>query len=264
MFTAVKNEHAVALGRLGGAKGGAARAMALTPERRREIASRAASARARALNADRRRLIAEEAARARWSRVPDLVRPLFDSRLFKELRLPDHENVVLLHVLSYGDNEQIEWLRRRFGDARIRSWLRERRGWGIPGVAIERVQPWIAPREVSRWRQEYPAARISETRPLLTGKDAPEAVRRLLKSYDPAALLWADPDHRYAIVREIIVRGDQEARAWLSDIMNREQVRELVRRYRGAGCNEPERQKLRAEFGLSTDEIPERPYLGFQ
>lgn len=40
-----KNPHAVALGRLGGVKGGPARAQALTPQRRREIARRAIHAR---------------------------------------------------------------------------------------------------------------------------------------------------------------------------------------------------------------------------
>jgi hypothetical protein len=40
-----KNAHAVALGRLGGVKGGPARAKALTPQRRREIALRAIQAR---------------------------------------------------------------------------------------------------------------------------------------------------------------------------------------------------------------------------
>jgi hypothetical protein len=40
-----KNPHAVALGRLGGAKGGKARAEKLTPEQRKEIAKRAARAR---------------------------------------------------------------------------------------------------------------------------------------------------------------------------------------------------------------------------
>ena len=40
-----KNPHAVALGRLGGLKGGPARADALTPQRRREIARRAILAR---------------------------------------------------------------------------------------------------------------------------------------------------------------------------------------------------------------------------
>lgn len=37
-----KNPHAVALGRLGGLKGGKARAEKLTPERRKEIARKAA------------------------------------------------------------------------------------------------------------------------------------------------------------------------------------------------------------------------------
>ena len=41
----VKNPAAVALGRLGGAKGGKARAAKLTPERRAEIARNAAAAR---------------------------------------------------------------------------------------------------------------------------------------------------------------------------------------------------------------------------
>ena len=41
----VKNAAAVALGRLGGKKGGAARAAALTPEQRSEIAKKAAAGR---------------------------------------------------------------------------------------------------------------------------------------------------------------------------------------------------------------------------
>ena len=40
-----KNPHAVALGRLGGQKGGRARARKLTPEQRQEIARKAAHAR---------------------------------------------------------------------------------------------------------------------------------------------------------------------------------------------------------------------------
>ncbi len=40
-----KNPHAVALGRLGGLKGGIIRASKLTPERRREIARKAAQKR---------------------------------------------------------------------------------------------------------------------------------------------------------------------------------------------------------------------------
>jgi hypothetical protein len=40
-----KNPHAVALGRLGGLKGGRARAAALTPKKRSEIAAKAAKSR---------------------------------------------------------------------------------------------------------------------------------------------------------------------------------------------------------------------------
>ena len=40
-----KNPHAVALGRLGGIKGGAARAASLTPRKRSQIAAKAAKAR---------------------------------------------------------------------------------------------------------------------------------------------------------------------------------------------------------------------------
>lgn len=43
--TPVKNPNAVALGKLGGTKGGKARAANLSPERRREIAKKAAAAR---------------------------------------------------------------------------------------------------------------------------------------------------------------------------------------------------------------------------
>jgi hypothetical protein len=41
----MKNKAAVALGRLGGKKGGKARAESLTPERRKEIAKKAIAAR---------------------------------------------------------------------------------------------------------------------------------------------------------------------------------------------------------------------------
>lgn len=41
----MKNQHAVELGRLGGRKGGKARKLKLTPERRTEIAKKAAAVR---------------------------------------------------------------------------------------------------------------------------------------------------------------------------------------------------------------------------
>ncbi len=62
-----KNPAAVALGRLGGQKGGKARAEKLTPERRREIAQKAAAAR---WNID-----SDEVSRAAHSRVIDDAAP---------------------------------------------------------------------------------------------------------------------------------------------------------------------------------------------
>jgi hypothetical protein len=67
-----KNRHAVALGRLGGEKGGPARAKALSARRRREIATHAGLARAGALTAAERKELARRAALARWAQRPQL------------------------------------------------------------------------------------------------------------------------------------------------------------------------------------------------
>jgi hypothetical protein len=255
-----KNPHAVALARLGAAKGGAARAKALTSARLQAIARQAGLARGRALGPRRRAEIAQRAAAARWTgRLPTLLESLFWTHALDELRLPDRKDVVLLHVLAHGSASQLRWLRRRFGDRAIRAWLRERSGWGI---TVERLGPWIDPSEVRRWWRKDPASRVWTERRFLTAADAPEAVRRLLKSYEPQALLWAHPGHRYVIVSEILARGDDEARAWLWDTMPRPQVIELVRKHHGAGLAEPVRAKLREELGLTTNDLPVRPYLG--
>jgi len=166
----MKNPHAVALGRLGGAKGGPARARVLSAGRRREIARKAGRARAQSLSRSDRQALASRAALARWANRP-MIR---------------------------------------------------------------------------------------------TAAQAPEAVRRLLKSYDLGALAWTNPDHQYAIVRAILVRGDDQAARWLRRVLSRAKVRDLVQQYRGAGCNEPERQRLRKELRLTVNDIPSRPYLGFQ
>lgn len=166
----MKNPHAVALGRLGGAVGGRARAQALTAEQRQAIAQRAGIARSQGLSPEARRDLARRAALARWRR---------------------------------------------------------------------------------RDRQ-------------LTAADAPLAVRRLLKSYDPAALRWENRNDRHAIVREIVLRGDPVARRWLGRRLSRDEVRKLVRAYRGAGCAEPDRQLLRRKLALTTADIPIRPYIGFR
>ena len=67
-----KNPHAVALGRLGGKKGGPARAAKMTPEQRSESARKAGQAsgkvRLLSLTAKQRSAIARKAALARWGK----------------------------------------------------------------------------------------------------------------------------------------------------------------------------------------------------
>jgi hypothetical protein len=165
----MKNPHAVALGKLGGAKGGLARAAALPARRRREIAREAGVARWKGLTGAERRNVARRAAQARWLRAAES----------------------------------------------------------------------------------------------LTAADAPIAVQRLLKTYDPKALRWANRDDRHAIVREILVRGDVVAKRWLRRKLSRAEVRELIAEYRGAGSSEPDREILRKRLGLSVDDVPVRAYIGY-
>jgi hypothetical protein len=165
-----KNPHAVALGKLGGPKGGRARANALAPRRRAEIARAGGVARWQNLSTEERRRVARRAASARWKRAAAT----------------------------------------------------------------------------------------------LTAADAPVEVQRLLKTYDPRALRWVDRDARHVIVREILLRGDALARRWLRRKLSPREIRDLVRAYHGAGCSEPERKVLREKLGLTTNDIPVRPYLGFE
>jgi hypothetical protein len=107
-------------------------------------------------------------------------------------------------------------------------------------------------------------ARWQKAAETLTAADAPIAVQRLMKTYDPGSLRWANRNDRYAIVREILVRGDASARRWLRRKISQNEIRELIIEYRGAGSNEPDRQILRKKLSLTTDDIPVRPHLGFQ
>ena len=138
----VKNKHAVALGRLGGRKGAAARARSLSPERRREIA--------------------RAAAEARWDgRLPELLRPLFWQYRFEDVRLPAAKDEVMLHVLAYGRPDHVNWLRARFGDDAIRSWIKARQGRGLTRA---QMASWISGTTASRWQAADPNARLWENR----------------------------------------------------------------------------------------------------
>ena len=134
----MKNPHAVALGRIGGLKGGPARFAALSAEQRSQLARRAAA--------------------SRWQgQLPELLRSLFWDYPFDELRLPEHRSEVLMKVLSYGTPDQIAWARRRFGDPQIRRWIRERKGRGLLPA---QVAMWVSQQTARRWLAADPIARI--------------------------------------------------------------------------------------------------------
>jgi hypothetical protein len=103
-------------------------------------------------------------------------------------------------------------------------------------------------------------ARWAHMHQIETAIDAPEAVRRLLKTYDPALLKWSVANDRYAVVREILVRGDEDARRWLERVLTRKQIRELVRDCAGVGCSELERARLRRALRLTVRDIPTRSH----
>lgn len=140
----MKNPHAVALGRLGGLRGGRsggrARAAALTPARRRQIA--------------------REAARARWS-LPSSLAPLFPGYAFEQIVLPEQTDLVMLHVLTRGGLEHRRWLVRRFGASRIRTWIINRKGRGL---TIAQVLPWVPARTARAWQALDPYAELWENR----------------------------------------------------------------------------------------------------
>ena len=140
----VKNPHAVALGRLGGLRGGRtggrARAAALTPVRRRQIA--------------------RDAARARW-RLPVALAPLFPGYAFEDIVLPAQTDLVMLHVLTRGGLEHRRWLVRRFGAQRIRNWIINRKGRGL---TVAQMAPWVPARVARAWQAADPYAELWENR----------------------------------------------------------------------------------------------------
>ncbi|MBV9946183.1 MAG: hypothetical protein JOZ69_04985 [Myxococcales bacterium] len=141
----MKNPHAVALGRLGGLKGGPA----------------GGRARARALSRHRRREIARRAAHCRWGSLPEALRPLFPGYRFEDVRLPEHLDLVVLHVLTRGGAVHKRWLARRLGDGRIRRWIVEHRGRGL---TVQQMSPWVSERLARRWQKDSPYALLWENR----------------------------------------------------------------------------------------------------
>jgi hypothetical protein len=141
----MKNPHAVALGRLGGLKGG-------------PLGGRA---RAAALSPRRRAAIARSAAAARWGSLPDFLRVLFPGYRLDALKLPEHLDLVMLHVLTRGGDEHKRWLVRRFGDDGVRRWIVNQQGRGL---TVSQMSPWVSDRTARKWQAKEPYARLWENR----------------------------------------------------------------------------------------------------
>jgi len=141
----MKNPHAVALGRLGGLKGGPA----------------GGRARAAALSSRRRRQIAGLGAAARWAKLPERLQALFPGYKLEELKVPEDTDLVMLHVLTRGGEEHKRWLVRRFGDAAIRRWIIKHRGRGL---TVKQMSAWVSEQTARRWQAGDPYALLWENR----------------------------------------------------------------------------------------------------
>ena len=128
-------EAAKLLGRRGGLKGGVARAKALSPQRRSEIARRAI--------------------RARWDeRLPSELRDLFWEFDAREMRVAKAKATIFLKVLTRGREAHNAWLAQRFGRQQVRAWIVERHGRGITTATM---REWgITEAEIRRMRQANP------------------------------------------------------------------------------------------------------------
>jgi hypothetical protein len=145
------------------------------------------------------------------------------------------------------------------GIARAKALSAERRA-EIARTAGQARAAKLSPIQRSELAHLAAVARWSRRPRVATAKDAPGAVKRALRNCNPAELIWADPGHRYMIAWQVMVRGAPAAVKWLRNLLRPKDIRELVRRNRGVGCTEPEREKLRKKLRLSSVEIPVRPY----
>src|SRR5438067_689319 len=130
------SQAAKLLGRRGGLKGGVARAKALSPRRRAQIARRAI--------------------RARWEeRLPAELRELFWEFDARNLRVAKAKATIFLKVLTRGRASHKAWLARRFGAEQVRDWIVGRQGRGI---TTSTMREWgVTADEIQRMRRANPA-----------------------------------------------------------------------------------------------------------
>jgi hypothetical protein len=205
--------------------------------------------RARNLSPPRRNEIARDAARARWGALPIRFRTFFWN--FDAVVLPDWKDCVLVNLLGVADNDVRDWLLSHFSIHEIRRWLSGRWGGGLSDVQLSH---WVSARTIRAWRAVALAVRPVSTLPV--------EVRRLLHRSDLETFDWNQRSDRYPVVAMILSRWSAPSLRWLAGELSCSEIRELLVWGAGGGLVEPERERVRREFGLSTVEIPTRPYLG--
>jgi hypothetical protein len=72
----------------------------------------------------------------------------------------------------------------------------------------------------------------------------------------PTALRRDNDADRHAVVVAIVLRGDADARQWFARRISPMEMRDLIGKFGGAGCNEPKRARLRREFNLTEERSP--------
>jgi hypothetical protein len=81
--------------------------------------------------------------------------------VLENIKLPEHRDLVMLHVLGRGGLEHRGWLVRRFGDGGIRRWIVARKG---KGLSLNQMMPWVPRRTGRAWQATDPHALLWENR----------------------------------------------------------------------------------------------------
>jgi hypothetical protein len=93
--------------------------------------------------------------------VPKRFASLFPGYRLADIRLPEHDDLVMLHVLSAGGDQHRAWLRGRYGDAAIRRWIIRMRG---KGLTVTQMLPRIREETARRWQSASPYALLWQNR----------------------------------------------------------------------------------------------------
>src|SRR5437879_2995997 len=66
--------------------------------------------------------------RPKGTKLPETLRPFFPDHDFDRLSWKADRDLIIGRILKDGDWKSLGWLRRRFPDDELRTWLLERRG----------------------------------------------------------------------------------------------------------------------------------------